>query len=103
MKSNPERGEVELVINGVKGVICAEMANLAMLSKELGTKSLRELFERLQGVEPYTMYAVIDALLVNGDAKALKTAIRTPMDLAIVSAAAVKSLGAFTSEPAKNG
>lgn len=101
MKANPERGEVDIEIGGEKGVICAEMARLAVLSGQLGTKSLRDLFERLQGVEPFAMYAAIDALLIHGDAKGLKSEIRSPADLAVVSAAVIKSLGAFLEEGEK--
>jgi len=101
MAANPERGEVEIVLGDERGVICAEMARLAILSREIGTKSLRELFERLQGVEVFAMYAAIDALLVEGDAKSLKAEMKTPSDLALVSAAVIKSLGAFIGDGEK--
>lgn len=103
MAANPERGEVDLVIGDEKGVLCAEMARLAILSSQIGTRTMRDLFERLQGVEPFAMYAAIDALLVDGDPKAIKQAMRTPGDLAIVSAAVIKSLGAFVEDSPKNG
>lgn len=101
MAANPERGEVPIEIDGEKGVLCAEMARLAVFSASIGTKSLREVFERLQGVEPAAMYAAIDAFLIEGDAKALKSAIRTPADLASVSAVVIKSLGAFLGDGGK--
>lgn len=101
MPANPERGEVDLVVGGEKGVLCAEMARLAVFSAAVGTKSLRDVFERLQGVEPAAMYAAIDAFLIEGDAREIKAAIRTPLDLAAVSAAVMKSLGAFIETPGK--
>lgn len=103
MPVNPERGEVEFSIGGEKGVICAEMARLAALSHEIGTKSLRDLVERIQGVEPFTMFAAVDCLLVKGDAKAIKAGLDSPQALSAVSAAAIKSLAAFTEGSAKNG
>lgn len=95
MAANPERGEVELVIGEEKGVICAEMGRLAALSGSIGTKSLTDLFERAQGVEPLTVYAIIDTMLIDGDLKAMRRAIKNPSDLAKVSAAFLKSLSFF--------
>lgn len=101
MAANPERGEVAIEIGGEKGVLCAEMSRLAVLSGQLGSKSLRDLFERIHGVEPFAMYAAIDALLIEGDPKGLKSEIRTPADLATVSAAVIKSLGALIGDGEK--
>lgn len=100
MPANPERGEVAFTVGSEKGVVCAEMGRLAALSHMVGTKSLRELFERIGGVEPFTIFASIDCMLVDGDAKAIKAAMASPQALATVSGAVMKSLESFTS---KNG
>lgn len=95
MNANPERGEVKFTLNGEDGVLCAEMAKLAVLSGSIGTKSLSELIERISGLEPLTMFAVIDALTVKGDVKSLKEMLKGPADFKIISEAAMTSLSAF--------
>ena len=93
--ANPERGEVALEINGRKCIICAEMSRLASLSATLGTKSLTEIFLRVQGVEPFTMMVALDTLIVEGSAREMREVVRSPLELSKVSAAVLESLASF--------
>lgn len=103
MKVNEERGEILLEVNGQKGVICAEMRNFAAFSAAIGTKSFPEMMERLQGFEPAAMYAAVDCFLTQGDAKAIKEALRTPADLVTVSTAVIQSVAVLWEGSPKNG
>jgi hypothetical protein len=102
MKVNQERGEIPLNVNGEKGVICAEMQNFAAFSSAIGTKSFPEMMERLQGFEPAAMYAAIDCFLTQGDAKAIKAAMRKPADLVAVSTAVIQSVSVLWEDAPKN-
>lgn len=98
---NAERGEVEIVVGGVKGTICAEMGRLATLSGAIGTRSLSEVHHRIAGAEPLAMFAVLATMTISDNAKELKEALTSPADFQEVSDAAVASLEALLKEGVK--
>lgn len=88
---NPERGEVSLTLRGVTVTLAPEMSSWAVVSHAIKTKSLSDLMTQVQGTEPYTMYACLDAFITQKDrAVEIKSAIKTFGDLAKVSAAMVE-------------
>lgn len=92
-----------LRIGEEEAIICATMQGMATLSQRIGTKSLMELFERIQGSELFTMYACIECLTVEGNPNTLAKAIKTPLDIAKVQEAVVVSLSSMLEEEPKNG
>ena len=99
---NPERGEVELKLGEVKVTLAPEMARFAALSHSLGTKSLKDILERIQGMEPYTMYACVDAFTKDGDVVAIKGKMESFTSLSKVSQAMSKVIGALSDDDSKN-
>lgn len=99
---NPERGEVELKIGDEVATLSPEMARFANVSHALKTKSLADLLSQIQNVEPYTMYACLDAFVSDGDVKALKQSMTTFKDLSTVSKAMLEVISALMGEPSKN-
>lgn len=100
---NPERGEVELTIDGVSITLAPEMQRFAALSHQLGTKSLQDLLTRINGLEPYTMYAFIDSFAVGGDVKTLKEKLADFSKLILVQKAALEVVVCLSGDDTKNG
>lgn len=55
--ANPERGEVELVIEGKTYVLCAMLKGVAAWTKEVGATTQPELLHRLNLLDPQTLLA----------------------------------------------
>lgn len=99
---NPERGDVELKLGKSTVVLTPEMVRFANLSHELGTRSLAELMERIQGVEPYTMYKCIDAFASEGDVQGVKKEMNNFAALPIVRDKILLMVSALMDSPSKN-
>ncbi len=94
---NSERGEIELTLGTETGIICAEMDRLAKLCghPQVNVQTMPDLFKRITGNEPRCMLAVLDTLLINGDADLLKIETETNIELQLISEAVLASMSAI--------
>lgn len=74
MLPNKLRGEVTAQIGTLDLVLAIDMDGLSRLAAATGYPSLKELYGRLAGSEPYTTFAALDLFTVRGtvNGKALK-------------------------------
>tara|TARA_R110002072_G_scaffold101153_1_gene222878 strand:- start:69 stop:359 length:291 start_codon:yes stop_codon:yes gene_type:complete len=64
--TNPHRGEVGLVIDGVERTLCLTLGALAEIETALGTSGFADLAERLKRLSASDLVAVLAALLRGG-------------------------------------